>query len=62
MIKRLCNNRNKLGTLLLGLQASIRDFNPQVESQPSATYNRLRQIERVVQREYLNFPLRIEER
>lgn len=62
MLKRLCNNKNKLGTLVLGLQASIRDYNPQVERQPSAIYNRLRQIEKVVQREYLNFPLRIENR
>lgn len=62
MMRRLCQNRNMLGKLLMGLQVSMKDHNPQIKDQPSAIYNRLRQIEKVVQREYLNFPLRIENR
>lgn len=62
MTKRLVQNRNLLARLMLGLEASMKDHNPQIKDQPSAIYNRLRQMRTVIEREYLKYPLQIENR
>lgn len=58
--KRLCQGKNTASKLLLLIDGSLKDFNPQVEDQPSATYNSLRQMRTWAQKLYMQFPLQIE--
>lgn len=59
--KRLVQGKNQMGRLMMTLEAAMKDHNPQLNAQPSATYNRLRQIRTVIEREFLKYPLQIEE-
>lgn len=58
--KRLCQGRNLAGRLMLALDGSLKDHNPQIETQPTGTYNKLRQLRTMAERIYAQFPLRIE--
>jgi hypothetical protein len=58
-MKRLVAGKHQMSRLLQTLDASMSDHNPQMNAQPSATYNRLRQIRTVIEREFLKYPLTI---
>lgn len=58
-IKRLCQGRNKIGQAIQLVDGAIRDHNPQVESQPSLTFNKLRGIRTQLEKLYLSYPLHI---
>lgn len=59
-VKRLCQLRNLLSQYLLLIDASLRDHNPQLSPQLPATYNALRQNRTYVERAFLRFPLKVE--
>lgn len=58
-IKRLCVGRNRIGQAIQVIDGAIRDHNPQVESQPSQTFNKLRGIRTQLEKLYLDYPLHI---
>lgn len=59
-MKQLCVAKNKLGVTLVNIDAAIRGWNPQVESQDGAVFQRLRAIRDKVEKELLRFPLEVQ--
>jgi hypothetical protein len=59
-VKRLCQLYNLLSQFMLYSDASLKDHNPQIEGQASATFNALRQCRTNVERALLRFPLNIQ--
>lgn len=59
-MKQLCVARNKLGVTMVNIDSAIHGWNPQIEQQNSAVFQRLRAIRDKLEKELLRFPLEVQ--